>query len=150
MTEAASRVRRYARLDPRAKIKSPLLVLVAKSDVWEALVDAELVTEPHSASASVASVQSVDVARVEQVSAKVRELLSELTPEFVTAAEDACNVVLYIPVSAFGCSPQPMRGKGYLGIRPKDVSPRWVTVPLLYAFAKWSTGLLFQPSTPNR
>jgi hypothetical protein len=27
-------------------------------------------------------------------------------------------------------------------IRPRDIHPRWVTVPLLYSYARWATGLI--------
>jgi hypothetical protein len=68
--------------------------------------------------------------------------LQELTPEFVASAEDFSNHVIYIPCSALGRPPEVQEGSGMLGVRTKDIKPRWVTVPVLYMFAKWATGLI--------
>ena len=79
---------------------------------------------------------------MDRISGKIREMLMGLTPEFVAAAEDVSNTVRYFPVSALGRSPSMQKnedGSVSLVIKPKDISPSWATVPLLYAFAKWSS-----------
>jgi hypothetical protein len=140
LTEAASRVRRYANLPPGKKHDAPLLVLVPKSDVWGSMLDEEVVTEPILPNAIGGIVSGVDVVRIERVSAKLRTLLLNETPELVAAAEDFCRHVVYIPVSALGRSPEDTADG--LMVRPKDIQPRWVSVPLLYMFAKWTKGLI--------
>jgi hypothetical protein len=45
-------------------------------------------------------------------------------------------------VSALGHSPEKYPDKNGLLIRPKDIQPRWVTIPLLYSYARWATGLI--------
>ena len=85
---------------------------------------------------------SVDLDWVERVSAALRQLLIEISPEIVATAEDFADEVVYIPVSALGVSPQRLPEGGGLAVCPKDIKPRWVTVPILYAYARWSTGLI--------
>jgi hypothetical protein len=29
-----------------------------------------------------------------------------------------------------------------LGIRPRDIHPKWATAPILYMFAKWGSGAI--------
>lgn len=76
------------------------------------------------------------------MSDELRRMLMRLTPEFVAAAEDSCEQVIYIPISALGQGLEVQKGSGLLGIRPRNIRPRWVTVPFLYVAAKWSTGLI--------
>jgi hypothetical protein len=145
LLEAASRVRLYANQPPNKKHDRPLLVLVPKSDVWGQLLDEDVTSEPILPKAFENRLAVVDVKRIERVSQKLRQLLLQEIPELVAAAEDFCQYVIYIPVSALGCSPQetalPNGDKG-LFVRPAEISPHWATVPVLYMFAKWTTGLV--------
>jgi hypothetical protein len=145
LIEMALRVRRYANLPPNKKHDRPLLVLVPKSEIWGSLLGEDVVTEPILPKTSEGGLATVDVKRVERVSQKLRALLFSETPELVAAAEDFCQHVVYIPVSALGGSPEeselPGGGKG-LFVRPHAISPHWTTVPVLYMFAKWTTGLI--------
>jgi hypothetical protein len=141
LTEAALRVRRHAGLGSAQKLDRPLIVIVAKSDVWAPLVEADLVSEPL---VSIPNHQQamVDVGRIERTSAILRAMMRHYAPEFVAAAEDFCQHVIYIPVSSLGQAPQEDPQTKALGVRPGDIHPRWVTVPILYTFAKWSVGLI--------
>ena len=143
LTEAAHRVRRFANLPPNRKHSSPLLVLVPKSDVWGSMLDEDLSSDPVVEHAVAGKLAAVDVKRIERVSGKLRELLLKYTPELVGAAEDFCEHVVYIPVSALGCSPQqhPDQRPG-LFVRPREIKPRWASVPVMYMFAKWTTNLI--------
>lgn len=150
LTEAAMRVRRYAALPPNKKHDRPLIVIVPKSDVWDRLLDGvDLSKEPVVPDAVQPGIAAVDVRRIEEVSRKLRQLLLHLTPEFVAAAEDFCEHVVYVPVNVFARSPvaQP---DGFLYTRPADVRPRWATVPVLYMFAKWSTGMVADVAAVQR
>ena len=141
LREAALRVRRYASLASNQRLDRPLLVLVAKSDMWGPLLpDVDMISEPIIERGGLSAI--VDLRRVESVSGKIRELLKSLAPEFVAAAEEFCQHVIYVPVSALGGAPEVDAGSNVLGIRPRNVRPRWVTIPVLYTFAKWSTGLI--------
>lgn len=147
LTEAVNRVRQHAGIVAHKRLEQPLIVLVSKSDIWAKLIDEDLDSEPYiDPSPPDRKYASVDVTRIDRTSAKIRNLLHELTPEFVATAEDCCDKVVYIPVSALGCSPRPQArqsgsGKSMLVVRAQDIKPRWVTVPMVYAFAVWSRGL---------
>ena len=143
LTEATLRVRRHAGLSAYQKFERPLLVLVAKSDIWGPLLDEDITTDPIlTDSEGKTHLAVVDMVRVERVSEKLRKLLLEISPETVTIAEDFSSDVLYMPVSALGHSPEMQEGRPGLGVRPKDIKPRWVTIPLLYSYARWATGLI--------
>ena len=136
LTEAAARVRRYAGLPSHEKHRSPLIVIVSKADIWAPLLKESLAHEPILPVGPEGRVAGIDRRRIEKISARLRTLLMTYTPEFVAAAEDFCQHVVYIPVSALGHGPSLEPDTGMLGIRPKDVKPQWVTVPILYALAK--------------
>lgn len=148
LAEAALRVRKYTGLSTYERHTSPLLVLLAKSDIWAPLVDADLVTEPvvsppgPAATAAGSRTDALDLDRVEQVSDLLRHLLLEIAPEVVTTAEDFASQVYYLPVSALGGSPEKLPDASGLVVRPRNVHPHWVTVPLLYSYARWSQGLI--------
>ncbi len=139
LTEAALRVRLYAGVGPSQKYDRPLIVVVPKLDVWQPLLKASIDGEPIVESESGAK---VDVARIEAVSDAVRGMLLEHAPEVVAAAEDFCQHVMYVPVSALGRAPEVQESTRLLSIRPRDIAPRWVTAPVLYMFAKWASGLV--------
>jgi len=84
----------------------------------------------------------VDLARIESVSTKIRGMLLQTAPEFVTAAEDFCQHVIYIPVSALGRGPEKNDGQEGFFVPAGEIRPKWVTVPVLYTFAKWAKGLI--------
>ena len=144
LSEAAIRFRRHASLSTHQKCGRPLLVLVGKSDIWAPLIQGEdLIGEPILRDGKKeAHLSLLDMNRIERVSGRVRELLLQVTPEVVSAAEDFADEVVYVPVSALGHSPEKYPDKSGLLIRPQDIHPHWVTVPLLYSYARWATGLI--------
>jgi len=151
LTEAASRVRRYTGLSPQRKHDRPLLVVVSKADIWGKLLDATLETEPLLPDPAYpgTNLALVDVARMNKTSAAVRALLMKFTPELVAAAEDFCRTIIYIPASALGRGPELQEETGMLGIRPRDIRPKWAAAPILYFLAKWG-GVLPATRPPAR
>jgi len=142
LSEAAQRVRKHMGTSAYERHNAPLLVLIAKSDVWAPLVQADLIKEPILPPAAGSVLSAVDLDHVDRVSKAVRQMLLEVSPEIVATAEDFCEEVVYIPVSSLGGSPQKNPEAGGLVVKPKDVHPRWVTVPILYAYARWTQGLI--------
>jgi hypothetical protein len=147
LVETAMRIRQFTGTSPNKQIDRPLLVLVSKADIWAKLIDEDLTAEPYTVPNPTSHrAAQVDLARIERVSAKIDALLRTLTPEFFSIVTENFSFVRFIPVSAFGSSPEPIVGKDGqvqgMGIRPRSINPRWVTVPLIYAFAKWSTALV--------
>jgi len=104
--------------------------------------DEDLVSEPVKTDVGESHLGVLELDRIDRVSAKIRNLLLSVTPEVVSTAEDFAEEVVYIPVSALGHSPEKYPDKSGLLIRPRDVQPRWVTIPLLYSYARWATGLI--------
>jgi hypothetical protein len=139
--EAAARVRKYTGLPTNKRYKKPLIVVVSKYDLWKPLLENPdlLRTEPIIGTGSRGS---LDLARIQDVSDAVRELLRQFAPEMVLAAEAFCSDVTYIPVSSLGRAPSPREGDGALGIRAGNIAPKWVTVPALYALSRVWPGLI--------
>jgi len=143
LTEAARRIRRYLGLSQEKRTGQPLIVVVPKFDLWESTSGISLDQRPYVQHGS-NGILKVDMARIEKTSDAVRESIARFSPEYVAAAENLSERVRYIPVSSLGRSPEYIcrDNTAFYGIRPKDVSPKWVTVPLLYCLAKWAAGTI--------
>jgi hypothetical protein len=143
LLEAIARVRRYTRLPAGEKHDKPLMVIVPKADVWGKLIGLDLDREPVlPGTVNRGTLSGVDAGRVESTSAAIRSLLADVAPEFIAAVEDFAKHIIYIPVSAMGCGPEREPGQDGLFVRAGNIKPKWVTVPILYAFSKWATGLI--------
>jgi len=138
--EAAARVRRYAGLSQNSKHRQPLIVVVTKSDAWLNRLKEGEFPDPWELREGVAR---LNVHKVEKLSEKLRAALLRVTPEVVTAAEAFAERVAYIPVSALGGCPEMDPRTNQLAIRPRDIRPNWVIVPLLYGMCRWMPGLVF-------
>jgi hypothetical protein len=132
LQEAAARVRRLLGLGPQEQHKRPLVVVVTKLDAWGGLLVNQGRGEPYR---EANGLFTVDCDLVEMRSKQVRALLMEGCPELVATAEGFSRDVTYVPVSALGQAPQV--GKRGPEIRPADIEPVGVTVPLLYGTARW-------------
>jgi len=143
LREAALRIRRYLGLPQEKRLQRVMIVVVPKADIWKDMAALSLEAEPYAQQGAEQPVLvRTDV--VEHTSDKVRALLRKYCPDFVACAEGICEVVKYVPVSSLGRSPElAKRGQYvYYGIRPKDIRPQWVTVPLTYCLSKYAHGLL--------
>jgi hypothetical protein len=141
LLEAAARVRRFLGLPHSAKHDRPLVVVLTKWDAWAGLLGDGDPHEPWEARGRTAG---LDLGRVQRRSQDVRRLLLDLCPELVAAAEGFCREVVYVPVSALGRSPEP--GPGVLpSVRPRDIRPLGVMVPLLYGLGGGVPGLSPRP-----
>jgi hypothetical protein len=137
LVEAAARIRRQLGLSHNAPHDCPLIVVLTKCDAWLRLLADPNMDEPWERDGPV---RALDVERIERLSARARTLLHEVCPELVQVAEELSRQVLYVPVSALGHSPvQQADGPA---IRPSDIRPIWVTVPVLYAMHRWMRGLI--------
>ncbi|MDA1007655.1 MAG: hypothetical protein O2800_01435 [Planctomycetota bacterium] len=139
ITELVTRIRAHAALPSTGRVKRPLLLLVSKSDSWGHLLNGiDIHTEPYTPIDDESRVGRIDIDRVDAVSDAVRNLLLSHTPELVAAAEDGFERVIYMPVSATGAAPSLDGESGMLKIAPRQLKPHWVTVPFIYALARWS------------
>ena len=137
--ELANRVRRHLGVAESDPVDRALAVVVSKWDSWAELLDEDMASEPIVGRKGVSG---LDMGRVEATSAQIRKLLADLCPEFVAAAENFSDYVVYVPVSALGRAPIKDDASGALGIQPELIKPAWAAVPILYVFAKWSKGLV--------
>ena len=141
LREASVLLRRHLGLAHDKRISRPLIVIVPKFDIWQEMAGLRIDTEPYTQQGDSGPLL-VDTARVEEASDSLRKVLLRYSPEFVATAENLSAAVRYIPVSSLGCSPTFVRKGNYYGISPKDIHPRWVTVPLLYSLCKWAPGMI--------
>lgn len=141
LLEAISRVRRHAGLREDEQHQRPMIIVVTKWDSWKSLLPG-VSDDPPYFDIPGQPVRTIDSDRVRKTSAAVEKLLLELCPEIAAAAQGFARDLVFVPVSATGVSPEIDNETGGLGIRPRDIKPYWVEVPLLYAFATWSRGLI--------
>jgi hypothetical protein len=148
LQEVASRVRRHTKLRQSERHKRPLIVILTKYDLWYDLLDVDENTEPWKEVAArsengapAAKRYALDIPRINDKSKKTRELMLRVCPEIVNSAESFAEEVLYVPVSSLGWATA-VNTEGMLSIRPVDVYPFWVTVPILWAMTRCLPGLV--------
>jgi len=148
LQEATERIRRQIGLAYGVKHQRVLVVIVTKYDCWSSLLGNLTLPEPW-VPAKGADIHGVDLTPIEDISARVRAVLWELTPEIVSTAEAFAELVVYIPVSAIGGSPEVDPESHKLGVRPRDIHPLWTEVPMLYSLACSTAGLIAWRRTPK-
>ncbi len=141
LLEAINRVRRHAGLREDDLHQRPLTIVVTKWDSWHQLIPDLKHDDPYVRSDKLGG-SVLDGNRLKEASNKVEAMLRKYTPEIVAAAEGFAKDLTFLPVSAIGRSPELDPETGSLGVRPKDMDPYWVEVPLLHALSRWSTGLI--------
>jgi hypothetical protein len=143
LRETTVRIRRYLGMAQDERLSKPLIVIVPKFDIIAKMAGVSLDTEPYTESKE-GRPALMDTGRVERVSDQLRELFRRLCPEYVASAESLSMAVRYVPVSALGGSPELVhRGEqSFYGIRPVNIKPKWVTVPLMYSLCKWAPGTI--------
>ncbi|MBE3071148.1 MAG: hypothetical protein IMZ66_13015 [Planctomycetes bacterium] len=143
LTTAANHARRYLGVTHSEPLDKPLIVIIPKADLVARRIGIDLDHEPYAPAEDGQSLR-LRCTEVERTSAVLREFLRKECPDFVATAESLSRMVCYIPVSSLGCSPVMVeRGSTkFYGIRPADLAPKWVTVPLMYCLTKWGKNIL--------
>ena len=150
LLEAIQRVRRHAGLREDQLHQRPMIIVVTKWDSWRSLLP-DLSNESPVISVPNSPLKVLDGKRIESASDQVGEMLRKYTPEIVAAAEGFASSVTFLPVSATGRSPEVDPATGSFGIRPRDLNPYWVDVPMLYALSRWGSGLIgMAGATPTK
>jgi len=134
MTEMIARVRRHTGMNAAAKFDKPLFIILHKFDVWRHLVSPDLRTAPICPVVG-NFVDELEINEMFSTSFALRTLMLELCSGIVHMAEDFAEQVIYLPVSAFGRNAERMPESGGVGIRPRDIQPIGVTMPVLYTLA---------------
>jgi hypothetical protein len=137
LVEAIARIRRQLGLSQQAQHDRPLIVVLTKCDVWQHLLPNQVAGEPWKGTKNV---YGLDTEQIEKRSADSRQLMRQVCPELVRTAEGFTRRVHYVPVSALGHVPNPEPAGPV--VRPADIRPVWVTVPMLYAMYRWMQGLI--------
>jgi hypothetical protein len=166
LDNAAARLRNLRGLSLQERFNGPLVVVVTKLDAWANLIPEDVRNPllaadytPRSTVDSRACVLRADL--VQQLSKTIRGLLRTLAPEIVAAADGFSTDVTYIPVSATGCVVRPMENAAAngiadarkiggvaegprvaFGVRPRNMSPKWCELPLLYGLSQAKVPLL--------
>ncbi|MFO7821721.1 MAG: FHA domain-containing protein, partial [Lentisphaeria bacterium] len=145
LTEMTNRIQKYTGGRSRNKSNRPLVIIIPKADIWLSELGYDIPQEPWSWDKDVGT-SALDVDTIMSASYSVRALLEEVCPELVSTAESFSSDVLFVPNSALGTSPELDQNSGTLGIRPRNIKPFWITVPMLYHFYRY--GLI--PVLPRR
>ncbi|MEZ6121929.1 MAG: hypothetical protein R3C49_01995 [Planctomycetaceae bacterium] len=150
LAEATRRIRSELGLGQEERDKRPLIVVLSKYDAWKALAGGAALRRDWIFSELRAGVHLLNLRGLQAVSVKFRELLMKLAPEIVSTSEAFSEDVIYIPVSALGCSPRELPDaepignppRRALGVLPQEIAPIWADVPLLYAIHRTLPGLI--------
>jgi hypothetical protein len=149
LSEATRRIRAETGMPQSQRDPRPLIVVLTKYDAWRTAVNAPPLSTDQVLRKTQSETAVFDVSLLKQVSDKFRSILLTAAPEIVSTAEAFSSDVTYIPVSALGCSPQPIPGSDQntggrlsLGINPADIAPIWSEIPLLYAIHRTIPGFL--------
>jgi hypothetical protein len=152
LQEAIARIRRFAGLKESERHKRPLVVILTKFDVWWPMLGADPSPDPWRKARSPTNpdetFQAFDPNLVAKQSLLARNLLLEVSPEIVTAAEDFSDDVTYIPVTSVGWNVAVDKKSGLPAIKPSEAAPYWVTVPFLYGITRTIPGLI--PTIPKK
>jgi hypothetical protein len=147
LNEVARRVRQYKNLKPNQLYDGPLIVVLTKFDAWSHLLDdRSQPVDPWLRSAK-HSTSVLDMGLIRTRSNALRELMMRYSRDVVAAAEGFAGDVTYIAVSALADRYDSARLQvdalsRLVSIRPKDVNPFWVAVPVLYALSRALPGLI--------
>lgn len=150
LAEAAQRVRRFSGLGQNQKHPRPLIVVVTKLDAWSSLWNIDGGWRLPWVKSCDSSIAAMQLDRIDELSQVLRSLLWKMSPEIVSVAESFASQVLYLPVSATGCSPERDPSTGMFGFRPKNAKPIWAEVPLLCSMSRWMQGLIPYTNTAPR
>jgi hypothetical protein len=143
LNEAAARLRKHGDFPQNSKYERPLIIVLSKFDEWGHLLDGMEGGDPwRSKSRSDSTLCGIELDRIEQRSQRLRQMLLLYCPELVSAAEAFAEEVTYIPVSSLGDEVALDAQTGRAGIRPEQIRPYWVTVPLVYALSRTLPGLI--------
>jgi len=138
LSEAASRIRKHLGISTKKLHDRPLVIALGKADAWiHNVPDVDISTEPFLDSETEGE-NKLDIPRIENASHSCERWINTYCPEFVAAARGFCKEVIFIPLSATGCSPELVTDEDtrFYGVKPSNISPQWVTVPFLYCIRK--------------
>ncbi|MEQ9410980.1 MAG: hypothetical protein RIK87_24930 [Fuerstiella sp.] len=150
LAEATRRIRGELGLGQDERDRRPLIVVLSKYDAWASLAGNVTLKRDWIIRELRHGFHALNVQQLKTISDRFRDLMLKLAPEIVSTSEAFSEDVIYIPVSALGCSPRELPGaepvgdppRLPLGVLPGEISPIWSEVPLLYAIQKTMPGMI--------
>jgi hypothetical protein len=127
LIEMITRIRKHLGLRAGQRLKKTMMIGISKAD---RLGDLFPLDESPWRKVPGSSTFRLDLEMIGCVSDKARRLMLTYAPEIVTTVESIAETVVYLPNSALGHDP------AQHGVRPTDITPRWVEVPVLYTLAR--------------
>lgn len=137
-SEMVERIRKYSHMAMNDKYPYPLIINVAKYDMWDTELSRDLRNRQPWQYDEEEMQYVLDMQRIMEVSFSVRQSLMDICPEIVETAESFAQQVYFVPTSALGTSPEEIgqkEDKNLFGVRPDDIDPIWVSVPALILLA---------------
>ena len=150
LSEATRRIRAELGLAQDERDNRPLIVVLSKYDAWSSLVGGKELKREWVIKELGHGIHALNVPHLKALSERFRKVLNELAPEIVATSEAFSEDVIYIPVSALGCSPRELPGaeptgdppRVPLGVLPSEIKPMWAEIPLLYAIHRTMPGMI--------
>ncbi len=139
LAEAVARIRRLNGMRMADRDPRPLIVVLTKADLWGPKILKNWHEEPyHKAGGCV----FLDAAELGRRSNLLNRLLQKVCPELVSVADGFSASVSYVAASVVGHRTiRPGEAAGG-AVRPADLRPAGVLVPLLLGLAKTCRGLI--------
>jgi hypothetical protein len=158
LLEAANRIRSHGGFAQNARCPQPLVVVLTKFDAWCSMLGRKrLANEDAIREVQGKALSALDIESIRDISKQVEGILAAEAHEVVSAADSVSDDVIYIPVSALGCSPEVVETDSADGkpgtalcVRPRDINPMWVEVPNLYALYRASKRLVREGARRNK
>ncbi len=148
LSEMISRIRKSSGMKHGEKYGHPLIIVVSKCDMWESMLCDKIRTMNPWGFDPERMQYYFDYEAVANVSYHLREIMLEIKPDIVSAAEAFSDKVFFIPASALGTSAimKEATGKGNraetgdnskraYGIKPREIKPIWCETPFLLLLA---------------
>lgn len=142
LAEAGKRIKESRGLPSTKKLQTPLIVIATKHDAWKSLTGDSLLSSSKVMQSIRGGGHCLLLDAIQQHSKKLRSVLWEHSHEIVSAAEALSEQVFFLPVSLFRRPPMKSPDDGKLMIRPSDISPTGVDLPILLALALAVPGLV--------
>ena len=126
LAELAAKSKKYMGNRGRRKLKQPLVFAISKADLLhqELPMDAALYRKDGSGRFA------LDVEALRNLSNATEAFLDRHVPEVSATAHDISDNIWFVPMSALGHNP--MRE----GVRPCDIKPLWVELPVVFTLAR--------------
>ena len=126
LSEVAAKIAKYHGNNAERKLRRPLLFGISKCDLLRKHLPLDV--EPYKKTDEGGF--ALDVAELRRISDATEHFLEDLVPEVTATVHDISEDVWFLPVSALGHNP--MRE----GVRPCDIKPIWVELPVVFTLAK--------------